>query len=157
MHSDGTEENQQNDQQGSRVEAAGTKNLNPENEAGKDQQGQRKTSMEVLHPVLQAGSTLVFDFASGRGIRASRFAAAGVTSRGGRAIGYGSLEWIREDREEMLILGARPSVAIGAVGEANRAGPQRALIDVAGDHLKQQSRCSSSSSSRCSCSPRRAA
>ena len=92
MHSDGTEENQQNDQQRYWVEAAGTKNLNPENQAGKDQQGQRKTSMEMLHPVLQAGSTLVFDLASGRGIRASRFAAASVTSRGGRAIGYGSLE-----------------------------------------------------------------
>ena len=91
MHSDGTEENQQNDQQGYRVEAAGTENLNPENEAGKDQQGQRKTSMEMLHPILQAGSTLVFDFAPRRGIRASRFAATGVTSRGGRAIGYGSL------------------------------------------------------------------
>jgi hypothetical protein len=92
MHSDSTEENQQDDQQGSRVEAAGTENLNPENEAGKDQQGQRKTSMEMLYPVLQAGSTRVFDLASGRGIRASRFAAAGVTSRAGRALGYGSLE-----------------------------------------------------------------
>ena len=51
-----TEENKQDDQQRSRVEAAGAKDLNPANEAGKDQQGQRKTSMEVRHPGLQAGS-----------------------------------------------------------------------------------------------------
>src|SRR6185437_14994634 len=114
MHSDGTEDNKQDDQQRSREEAAGAKDLNPENEVGEDQQGQRKASMEVLHTILQAGAALVIDFAPKRGIRASRFAATGVTSRGGRTIGYGSLEWIRENREEMLVFRARPSVAIGA-------------------------------------------
>ena len=90
-NSDGTEENQHHDQQRSRVEAVGAKNLNRENEVGEDQQGQRKASMEVPHSVLQAGSALVFDFAPRRGIRAGRLAAAGVTGRGGRAIGYDPL------------------------------------------------------------------
>lgn len=131
-----SEEKQNHDEGNAGIERGSAVGFDGEDEGGEGEQGKGDGAVEALHAVLQALYTLALDGPAIVGVGAGSLAGTTVADVSGGAIGHSLFDRIRKDREEVLVPGALPNVAVGMIGETNGADGSGAAMGVAGHQLQ---------------------